>query len=46
MMISPEVYYEEQLKGKTKEQIISVIRGLKQEIGRLKIGGFFGGYQS
>ena len=36
MMISPEVYYEEQLKGKTKEQIISAIRGLKQEIGRLK----------
>ena len=36
MMLSPEVYYEEQLKGKTKEQIISAIRGLKQEIGRLK----------
>ena len=36
MMISPEVYYDEQLKGKTKEQIISAIRGLKQEIGRLK----------
>lgn len=29
MMISPEVYYQEQLKGKTKEQIISVIRRLK-----------------
>ena len=36
MMISPKAYYEEQLKGKTKEQIISAIRGLKQEIGRLK----------
>lgn len=36
MMISPEGYYEEYLKGKTKEQIKSVIRGLKQEIGRLK----------
>ena len=36
MMISPEGYYEEYLKGKTKEQIMSAIRGLKQEIGRLK----------
>lgn len=36
MMISPEGYYEEYLKGKTKEQIITAIRGLKQEIGRLK----------
>ena len=36
MMISPEGYYEEYLKGKTKEQIMSSIRGLKQEIGRLK----------
>lgn len=35
MMISPESYYEEYLKGKTKEQIMSTIRGLKQEIGRL-----------
>ena len=35
-MISPETYYEEYLKGKTKEQIMSAIRGLKQEIGRLK----------
>jgi len=35
-MISPEIYYEEYLKGKTKEQIMSAIRGLKQEIGRLK----------
>ena len=37
MMISPEGYYEEYLKGKTKEQIMTAIRGLKQEIGRLKI---------
>lgn len=36
MMISPESYYEEYLKGRTKEQIMTVIRGLKQEIGRLK----------
>jgi len=36
MMISPEGYHEEYLTGKTKEQIMSAIRGLKQEIGRLK----------
>ncbi len=36
MMISPETYCKEYLEGKTKEQIITVIRGLKQEIGRLK----------
>lgn len=36
MMISPEGYYEEYLKGKTKEQIMTAIRGLKQEMGRLK----------
>ena len=36
MMISPEGYYEEYLKGKTKEQIMTAIRELKQEIGRLK----------
>ena len=36
MMISPEGYYEEYLKGKTKEQIMTVMRGLKQEIGHLK----------
>ena len=29
MMISPESYYEEYLKGKTKEQIMTAIRGLK-----------------
>lgn len=36
MMISPEGYYEEYLKGKTKEQIMTAIHGLKQEIGHLK----------
>lgn len=36
MMISPEGYYEEYLKGKTEKQIVSVIRGLKKEIGHLK----------
>ncbi len=36
MMICPETFYEEHLKGKTAEQIMTVIRGLKQEIGRLK----------
>ena len=36
MMISPEAFYEDRLKGKTKEEIMTVIRGLKNEIGRLK----------
>lgn len=36
MMISPDSYYEEYLKGKTKEQIMTAIRGLKKEIGHLK----------
>lgn len=36
MMISLESHYEEYLKGKTKEEIMTAIRGLKQEIGRLK----------
>ena len=36
MMISPESYYEMNLKGKTAKQIMSIIRGLKQEIGHLK----------
>jgi hypothetical protein len=36
MMICPETFYEEHLKGKTAAQIMTVIRGLKQEIGRLK----------
>ena len=36
MMISPEMFYEEYLKGKNVEQTLSVIRGLKNTIGRLK----------
>jgi len=36
MMISPESYYEEHLKGKSEKQIMTAIRGLKQEMGRLK----------
>lgn len=36
MMISPEGYYEEYLKGKDVEQIMTVIRRLKNEIGHLK----------
>jgi len=36
MMISPESYYEMNLKGKSIEQITSAIRGLKNEIGHLK----------
>ncbi len=36
MMICPENFYEENLKGKTAAQIMSTIRGLKNEIGRLK----------
>lgn len=36
MMICPETFYEMHLKGKTKEEIMTVIRGLKREIGRLK----------
>lgn len=36
MMISPERYYEEYLKGKSAEQIMTAIRALKQEIGHLK----------
>lgn len=36
MMICPETFYEMNLKGKTAEQIMTTIRGLKQEIGRLK----------
>jgi hypothetical protein len=36
MMISPESYYEEYLKGKNEKQIMTAIRGLKQKIGRLK----------
>ena len=36
MMISPETYYEEYLKGKTPEEILKVILSLKREITRLK----------
>lgn len=36
MMISPETFYEMHLKGKTPEQIMTVIRSLKRRIGRLK----------
>lgn len=36
MMIGPEGYYEAYLKGKTTAEIMTAIRGLKQEIGRLK----------
>lgn len=36
MMICPETYYEEYLKGKTVDEIMSAIRGLKREIGHLK----------
>jgi len=36
MMISPESYYEFNLKGKDEKQLLSAIRGLKNEIGHLK----------
>ena len=36
MMIGPGAYYEMHLKGKNATQIMTAIRGLKQEIGRLK----------
>ncbi|GAA6292223.1 hypothetical protein F220043C3_06570 [Enterocloster asparagiformis] len=36
MMIRSEGHYEEYLKGKDEKQIMRAIRGLKQEIGRLK----------
>ena len=36
MMISPESYYEMNLKGKPADRIMSTVLGLKQEIGRLK----------
>jgi hypothetical protein len=36
MMISPEGYYEEYLKGKNEKQIMTAIRDLKHEMGRLK----------
>ena len=36
MMISPESYYEENLKNKSADEIITKIRGLKKQIGHLK----------
>ena len=36
MMISPEGYYEMNLKGKSPSQIVTCIRGLKKEIGHCK----------
>lgn len=36
MMTSPDRYYEECLKGKTAAEIMTKIRSLKKEIGRLK----------
>lgn len=35
-MISPESYYDEFLKAKNAKQILTAIRGLKQEMGRLR----------
>ncbi len=36
MMISPEWYFDENVKGKNQAEIKSTIRGLKNKIGRLK----------
>ena len=36
MMIGPEGYYEEKLKGKSAAQIMTAIRSLKREMNRLK----------
>ena len=36
MMIDSETYYEEILKGKSASEILSVIRGLKRKINKLK----------
>lgn len=36
IMISPETYYEFELKGKGQKEILSRIRSLKREISRLK----------
>lgn len=36
MMICPETFYDMELKCKSQKQIASVIRSLKQQIGRLK----------
>ena len=36
MMISPETYYEYELKGKSQREILTCIRSLKQQMGCLK----------
>lgn len=36
MMISPEGFYETELKDKNEKQLLTIIRGLKNEIGHLK----------
>ena len=36
MMISPEVYYEEYLQGKSQTEVLQQINFLRQELGRLK----------
>ena len=36
MMIDPGYYYEEHLKGRSKEEIMTAIRSLKRQIGSLK----------
>lgn len=38
MMICPETYYEMNLKGKDEKQLLSAIRGLKNEIGHYSDG--------
>ena len=44
MMISPEGYYEVNLKGKSQQDILKEIRSLKREINQLKVyGGAFTG---
>ena len=36
MMISPEVYYEEYLQGKSQTEVLQQINFQRQELGRLK----------
>ena len=36
MMISPETFYENELKGKSEKEILTVIKRLKQKISKLK----------
>jgi hypothetical protein len=36
MMICPQAFYDTELNGKTAQQILTIIRRLRQEIGRLK----------